>query len=67
MKPQVGKYFFGRHRRLWGIWMWGQVTETVHRNLCKGRLQLRDALREVYRLNGWENRKTLPANSNNHT
>ncbi|VDR33869.1 Uncharacterised protein [Alistipes sp. cv1] len=60
MKPQVGKYFFGRHRRLWGIWMWGQVTETGSSGtFVKDVYSYEDALREVYRLNGWGEPKNI--------
>lgn len=27
MKAEVGKYKFGRHRSLWGIWQWDSVDE----------------------------------------
>jgi len=27
MKPQINKYFFGRHRNLWGVYQWTTVTE----------------------------------------
>ena len=28
MQAKVGRYFFGRHYRNWGIWQWDFVSET---------------------------------------
>ena len=28
MKAEIGKYKFGRHRSMWGIWQWDWVGET---------------------------------------
>ena len=28
MKAEVGRYYFGRHYSIWGIWQWNVVDET---------------------------------------
>ena len=54
MKAEVGKYKFGRHRNLWGIWQWDSVTETgASATFIKDVFTYEEAVREVYRLNGW--------------
>ena len=54
MKAQVGQYTFGRHRSLWGIWQWDSVTETGSSAIfIKDVCSYEEAVREVYRLNGW--------------
>ena len=41
-----GKYHFGRHRRLWGIWDDQGI-------FLKDVFSYEEAVREVYKLNGW--------------
>jgi hypothetical protein len=54
MKPEVGKYKFGRHRSMWGIWQWDSVTERgASARFIKDVPTYEEAVREVYRLNGW--------------
>ena len=54
MKAQVGKYFFGRHRRCWGIWQWDSVGNgCASGTFIKDVFTYEDAVKEVYRLNGW--------------
>ena len=54
MKAEVGKYKFGRHRNLWGIWLWDSVPETgTTARFIKDVYSYEEAVREVYRLNGW--------------
>ena len=54
MKAEVGKYKLGRHRNFWGIWQWDSVTETgASARFVKDVFSYEEAVREVYRLNGW--------------
>lgn len=54
MKAQVEMYKFGRHRSLWGIWQYDSVTEKgTSATFIKDVFSYEDAVREVYRLNGW--------------
>ena len=54
MKAEVGKYKFGRHRSMWGIWQSDMVTETgSSARFIKDIRTYEEAVREVYRLNGW--------------
>ena len=60
MKVEVGKYKFGRHRNNWGIWQWNSVTETgASATFIKDVFSYEDAVREVYRLNGWGEPKNI--------
>ena len=54
MKAQVGLYKFGRHRNLWGIWQYDHVSETgCSARFIKDVFSYEEAVKEVYRLNGW--------------
>ena len=54
MKAQVGQYKFGRHRNHWGIWQYNWVSETgTSATFIKDVFTYEEAVREVYRLNGW--------------
>lgn len=54
MKEQVGQYKFGRHRNHWGIWQYTMVSETgTMASFVKDVFSYEEAVREVYRLNGW--------------
>ena len=54
MKAQVGLYKFGRHRNSWGIWQYDWVSETgSSARFIKDVCSYEEAVREVYRLNGW--------------
>ena len=54
MQAKVGRYFFGRHYRVWGIWQWDYVSETgSSAKHIKDVMTYEDAVREIYRLNGW--------------
>ena len=54
MKAEVGKYMFGRHRRCFGIWQYDWVSETgSSARFIKDVFSYEEAVREVYRLNGW--------------
>ena len=60
MKAEVGKYKFGRHRNNWGIWQYDSVTESgVSARFIKDVFSYEDAVREVYRLNGWGEPKNI--------
>ena len=60
MKAEVGKYKFGRHRNNWGIWQWNSVTETgASATFIKDVFSYEDAVREVYKLNGWGEPKNI--------
>lgn len=54
MKLAVGTYHFGKHRRAWGIW----VVESINNGVTmsdhvKDVYSYEEAVRETYRLNGW--------------
>lgn len=54
MKAEVGKYKFGRHRSMWGIWQWNMVTEIESSaRFIKDVRTYEEAVTEVYRLNDW--------------
>ena len=54
MKAEVGKYKFGRHRNNWAIWQYDYVSETgSSARFIKDVFSYEEAVREVYRLNGW--------------
>lgn len=54
MKAEVGKYKFGKHRSMCGIWQWESVTESgSSARFIKDVRTYEEAVREVYRLNGW--------------
>ena len=60
MKPQTGKYFFGRRWNGWGIWQWSVVTENSSISVfIKEVLNYEEAVREMYRLNGWGEPKNV--------
>ena len=60
MKAQVGMYKFGRHRHHWGIWQYDSVTETgTSARFIKDVFTFEEAVREVYRLNGWGEPKQI--------
>ena len=60
MKAQVGQYTFGRHRRCWGIWRYDMVSETgTSATFIKDVFSFEEAVREVYRLNGWGQPKAI--------
>lgn len=60
MKAVVGRYFFGRHYGNWGIWQYDFVSETgSSARHIKDVFGYEDAVREVYRLNGWGEPKSI--------
>lgn len=60
MTTQVGQYYFGRHRRNWGIWQYDKVTATGSTaQFIKDVFTYEDAVREVYHLNGWGEPKQI--------
>ena len=60
MKEEVGKYYFGRHRRSWGIWQYDMVSETgASARFIKDVLSFEDAVKEIYKLNGWGEPKNI--------
>lgn len=60
MKAQIGQYKFGRHRKHWGIWQYDSVTETgTSARFIKDVFTFEEAVREVYRLNGWGEPKQI--------
>ena len=53
MKAQVGLYKFGRHYSHWAIWQYDWVSETgSSARFIKDVFTYEEAVREVYRLNG---------------
>lgn len=60
MKTQTGQYKFGRHRNHWGIWQYDMVTELgTSARFVKDVFTFEEAVREVYRLNGWGEPKSI--------
>lgn len=60
MKAQVGQYKFGRHRNHWAIWQYDMVTELgTSARFVKDVFTFEEAVREVYRLNGWGEPKSI--------
>ena len=54
MTAQVGQYKFGRYRNWWGIWQYDHVSENgASATFIKDVRSYEEAVREVYRLNGW--------------
>ena len=60
MTLQVGTYHFGRHRSNWGIWQCeysnNGCTSSKH---IKDVFTYEEAVKEVYRLNGWGTPKRI--------
>ena len=60
MKAQVGLYKFGRHYSHWAIWQYDWVSETgASARFVKDVFTYEEAVREVYRLNGWGEPKSI--------
>lgn len=60
MKAQVGQYKFGRHRNRWGIWQYTMVSGNGSMaTFIKDVYTYEEAVREVYRLNGWGEPKCI--------
>lgn len=60
MKAQVGQYRFVRHRNMWGIWLYTAINESgTCAEFVKDSFTYEDAVKEVYRLNGWGEPKKL--------
>ena len=60
MKAKVGLYRFGRHRSMWGIWQYDSVTENgASAIFVKDVATFEEAVKEVYRLNGWGEPKNI--------
>ena len=60
MKAKVGLYRFGRHRSMWGIWQYDSVTENgASAIFVKDVATYEEAVKEVYRLNGWGEPKNI--------
>lgn len=61
MKPYVGLYRFGRHRSMWGIWQYDWVGEdgSATARFVKDVSSYEEAVREIYRLNGWGEPKKI--------
>ena len=55
MRAQIVKYYFGRHRSNWGIYVWDVVREDGFESskFIKDVFTYEEAVREVYHLNGW--------------
>ena len=60
MKAKVGQYFFKRHRSEWGIWQWDYVKDGFSSaEHIKDVPTFEEAIRETYRLNGWQEPKRI--------
>ena len=54
MAKTVGTYYFGRHRRNWGIWVITYSNNGVTMgDFVKDVFTYEDAVRTTYALNGW--------------
>lgn len=52
-KIKEGQYFYGRHRRLWGVWM----KENGCGSFVRDFPTMEEARKAVYELNGWFNKQ----------
>lgn len=60
MKAEVGKYFFRRRYSIWYIYQYDVVDDTFASAKHIDSVQTYDeAVKEVYRLNGWGTAKTI--------
>ena len=60
MALKVGTFHFGRHRRVWGIWVCESSNNGVTMSqFVKDVCSYEDAVRETYRLNGWGEPKRI--------
>lgn len=60
MTRTIGTYFFGRHRGNWGIWQIESISNGVTMSdHVKDVYSYEDAVRETYRLNGWDTPKRI--------
>ena len=60
MKAKVGLYHFGRHRGLFGIWVYTHVDATGSvASFVKDVCTFEDAVKETYSLNGWGQPKQI--------
>lgn len=60
MTLTVGTFHFGRHRRVWGIWVCESCDDGLTTSkFVKDVYSYEDAVRETYRLNGWGEPKRI--------
>ena len=60
MTKKVGTYYFGRHRRNWGIWVITSINNGIEMgDFVKDVFTYEDAVRETYSLNGWGTPKNI--------
>jgi len=62
MKAEIGKYYFGRLRSSWGIWLYVESTlcpGQIGSAFIKGAPTFEDAVKETYHLNGWGEPKSI--------
>ena len=60
MKAKVGQYFFRMHHGSWGIFQWDSVEDGYSSaSHIKDEWSFEEALRETYRLNGWNQPKRI--------
>ena len=57
---KVGKYFFKRHLKMWGIWQYDCVKDGfASANHIKDVPTFEEAVKETYKLNGWGEPKRI--------
>ena len=53
---KVGQYFYSRHRRSWGVWVWTWVSEdgtSASGEFCGDFWDREEARAYVWKMNGW--------------
>lgn len=57
MTCKDGEYYYAPHRRKWGVWQWQELGGGFGAGSFVGDFNTKEeAEREVYRLNGWNNK-----------
>ena len=65
IQAKVGQYFYGRHRRSFGVWVYDWVSEDGSASSIElvGDFQKREEASEyVWKINSWENPNTALKN-----
>lgn len=58
MERKDGQYYYAPRRGLWGIWQWHDLGDGYGSGtFVKDCMTKKAAREEVYRLNGWEEKK----------
>ena len=57
MSRKFGQYYYAAHGRRWGIWLWKEFGSGGIGEFVKDCQTKDEARSEVYRLNGWTEKK----------